>query len=95
MGLYFGNALTLVLYPARNGPLNFACVIWGASCKTNVSNFTNLTTGSFHLVRFHKFEKFIMLGKQSWSLGILILDFGASPRPIIHEDPQRDFFPYT
>ncbi len=27
MGLYFGNALTLVLYPARNGPLNFACVI--------------------------------------------------------------------
>lgn len=68
-GPYFGNALTLVLYPARNGPLNFACVIWGASCKTNVSNFTNLTTGSFHLLRFHKFEKFIMLGKQSWILG--------------------------
>jgi hypothetical protein len=27
MGLYFGDALTLVLYPAHSGPLNFARVI--------------------------------------------------------------------
>ncbi len=27
VGLYFGNALALVLYPAHYGPLNFACVI--------------------------------------------------------------------